>query len=140
MHHPKHMIKCIIGKYFCSMLIVLTGVFFFFYNSLSILYILCIRQIRVSGQTKGAFNLRRLTGKIAGKFGNAYFTLPNSPAGDVLSINGNTSNAGDTVFFKMESVSKCDILLEMRYFGGLFARNAINRCIEPKNVTTSFYR
>ena len=46
---------------------------------------------------KGAFHLRRLAVNIAGKLGNA-FTLPKSSAGDVLSINGNSGNAGDTGF------------------------------------------
>ena len=44
----------------------------------------------------GAFHLRRLACNVAGKLGNAY--LPKSPAGDVLSINGNSGNASDTGF------------------------------------------
>ena len=37
---------------------------------------------------------RRQTGKL----GKRLFTLPKSPAGDVLSINSNSDNAGDTGF------------------------------------------
>ena len=46
----------------------------------------------------GAFHLRSLAGNIAGKLGNAFFTLPNSPACDALSVNANIGNAGDTGF------------------------------------------
>ena len=40
----------------------------------------------------GAFHLRRRQTR------QRLFTLPKSPAGEVLSINGNSGNAGDTGF------------------------------------------
>ena len=45
-----------------------------------------------------AFHLRRLAGNVAGKLGKRLFTLPQPPGGDVLSINDNSGNAGDTGF------------------------------------------
>lgn len=35
-------------------------------------------------ESKGAVHLRRLAGNFAGKLGNVFFTVPKSPAGDVL--------------------------------------------------------
>ena len=48
--------------------------------------------------TSGAFHLRRLAGNVASKLGKRLFTLPQPPGGDVLSINDNSGNAGDTGF------------------------------------------
>ena len=44
------------------------------------------------------------------------FTLPISPAGDVLSINGNTHNAGDTGF-EMESTPSYSCVYHVAILG-----------------------